>query len=44
VEARHAAWIRDLLGLNPAPEVADPARTVDEVRASLERAGLTFPG
>jgi hypothetical protein len=44
VEARHAAWIRDLLGLNPAPEAADPARNVDQVRASLQRAGLPFPG
>jgi hypothetical protein len=44
VEARHAAWIRDLLGLNPAPEAADPAKTAERVRASLEGAGLPFPG
>ncbi|HEX2044903.1 MAG TPA: ferritin-like domain-containing protein [Gaiellaceae bacterium] len=44
VEARHAAWIRDMLGMNPAPEAADPARTPEQVRASLERAGLPFPG
>jgi hypothetical protein len=43
VEARHAAWIRDLLRLNPAPEAADPAKTAEQVRASLERAGLPFP-
>ncbi len=43
VEARHAAWIRDLLGLNPAPEAADPAKTADQVRASLEGVGLPFP-
>lgn len=44
VEARHAAWIRDMLGLNPAPEAADPAQTVEQVRSSLERVGLPFPG
>lgn len=43
VEARHAAWIRDLLGLNPAPRAADPAMTADQVRASLGRVGLPFP-
>ncbi|MGH3030068.1 MAG: ferritin-like domain-containing protein [Gaiellaceae bacterium] len=43
VEARHAAWIRDLLGLNPAPRAADPAKAADQVRASLERVGLPFP-
>ena len=43
VEARHAAWIRDLLGLNPAPEAADSAKTADQVRASLEGVGLPFP-
>jgi hypothetical protein len=26
VEARHAAWIRDLAGENPAPRAADPPR------------------
>jgi hypothetical protein len=43
VEARHAAWIRDLLGLNPAPAAADPAKTADQVQASLEAVGLPFP-
>jgi hypothetical protein len=37
VEARQAAWIRDLAGENPAPRAADPARTpgavVDELRS-----------
>jgi rubrerythrin len=34
VEARHAAWIRDLAGMSPAPRAADPgkdARTVTDV-------------
>jgi Ferritin-like domain len=44
VEARHAAWIRDILGENPAPRAADPARTVAQVQSALERAGFRTPG
>jgi Ferritin-like domain len=44
VEARHAAWIRDLVGRNPAPKAADSPRTAAEVQAALERAGFTYPG
>lgn len=44
VEARHAAWILDIAGRNPAPAAADPAATAAAVQAALERAGLTFPG
>lgn len=40
VEARQAAWIRDLAGSNPAPRAADPARTPEDVRAELRRKGL----
>jgi ferritin-like protein len=36
VEARHAAWIRDLLGEVPAPDAAEPATTAAAVGASLK--------
>lgn len=35
VEARQAAWIRDLAGVSPAPRAADPARPADAVLADL---------
>jgi hypothetical protein len=35
VEARQAAWIRDLGGEVPAPRAADPAREPEEVLAAL---------
>ena len=44
VEARHAAWILDIAGQNPAPAAADPAATVQSLQAALQRAGLTSPG
>jgi Ferritin-like domain len=44
VEARHAAWIRDLRGENPAPAAADPAKTAAQVRSELEGEGFQFPG
>lgn len=31
VEARHAAWIRSILGRNPAPAAFDPARNMGQV-------------
>ena len=31
VEARHAAWIRNILGKNPAPVAFDPARSMEQV-------------
>lgn len=40
VEARHAAWARDLLGLIPAPEATDAPATVAEVQARLKSAGV----
>jgi hypothetical protein len=33
VEARHAAWIRSILGRNPAPAAFDPARSMSQVLA-----------
>jgi hypothetical protein len=39
VEARHAAWIRDLAGALPAPRPADPARSPDDVLSDLRTKG-----
>ena len=39
VEARHAAWIRDLAGQAPAPRAADPPRTADDVLTELRQKG-----
>jgi hypothetical protein len=40
VEARQAAWVRDIVGENPAPAAADPAKTGDDVRAELAQVGI----
>jgi hypothetical protein len=40
VEARHAAWIRDLAGADPAPRAADPPRSADDVLSELRRKGF----
>jgi hypothetical protein len=40
VEARHAAWIRDLLGELPAPTAANPAQTAAQVTAAIRRTGF----
>lgn len=40
VEARHAAWIADYLGRDPAPHVADKAKTTGQVLASIRRTGF----
>jgi hypothetical protein len=39
VEARHAAWIRDLSGFDPAPDAVEPALSADTVRRTLEGSG-----
>jgi Ferritin-like domain len=39
VEARQAAWIRDLAGKNAAPNVADPARKPAQVLSDLRDKG-----
>ena len=39
VEARQAAWIRDLAGQNPAPNAADPARKPAQVLSELRDKG-----
>jgi Ferritin-like domain len=40
VEARQAAWLRDLAGVSPAPRAADPARRPDDVVADLRAQGV----
>jgi len=40
VEARHAAWIRSIVGRPPAPEATDTPRSASEVLDGLQRAGL----
>ena len=39
VEARQAAWVRDLAGVSPAPRAADPARKAQDVVAGLRKRG-----
>jgi rubrerythrin len=40
VEARHAAWIRDLLGELPAPAAANPSETAARVMQAIARTGF----
>jgi len=40
VEARQAAWVRDLAKLSPAPRAADPARPAEEILADLRDRGF----
>ncbi|CAN5674120.1 hypothetical protein BH24ACT26_BH24ACT26_13330 [soil metagenome] len=40
VEARHAAWIRDIFGQNPAPLAADTAMSEAEVTAAIKDTGF----
>jgi Ferritin-like domain len=40
VEARHAAWIADFVGRNPAPRAADKAKTAGQVDADVRRTGF----
>jgi hypothetical protein len=40
VEARHAAWIRDIAGRPPAAEPTDAALSERQVRAALEKTGF----
>ena len=39
VESRHAAWIRDLRGMNPAPDAAEPAIDAQRVIDTLKGSG-----
>ena len=40
VEARHAAWIRSIVGQLPAPDATDTALSNDEVLEGLSRLGV----
>lgn len=40
VEARHAAWIRDLTGKNPAPFASEPRMSAQDVTETLNRTGF----
>ena len=40
VEARHAAWIRDIVGKNPAPVAFDPAKTKAQILAAVNSTGF----
>lgn len=40
VEARHAAWIRSIVGRDPAPRTTDEPRTEAQVRAALADLGV----
>jgi hypothetical protein len=40
VEGRHAAWIRDLMGVQPAPHAADTGATVDQITGKLKSLGF----
>jgi rubrerythrin len=39
VEGRHAAWISDLAGQDPAPRAADPGATASDVVSILDKTG-----
>jgi hypothetical protein len=40
VEARHAAWIRDIVGKNPAPKAFDQAKTKAQIEAAVSKTGF----
>ena len=40
VEARHAAWIRDIAGQNPAPDAAEPVASPERVMQTLRGSGF----
>jgi hypothetical protein len=40
VEGRHAAWISDVAGEDPAPRAADPGASAGDVIARLKRTGF----
>jgi hypothetical protein len=40
VEARHAAWIRDIVRKNPAPAAFDAAKTKGQIEAAVGKTGF----
>ena len=43
VEARHAAWVRDILDMNPAPAALDQAKTRSQIEAAVAKTGFIVP-
>jgi Ferritin-like domain len=43
VEGRHAAWISDLMGRDPAPRAADPGATAAQVTRRIKASGFLAP-
>lgn len=43
VEARHAAWARDLAGENPAPRASDEPSSEAQVRETIDKTGFVNP-
>ncbi len=44
VEARHAAWIADILQRHPAPAAADPAKSPKQVAVAVRKLGISISG
>ncbi|CAN5791719.1 hypothetical protein BH18ACT13_BH18ACT13_19110 [soil metagenome] len=40
VEARHAAWIRDIVNQNPAPKAFDQAQSMSQILAAVRATGF----
>jgi hypothetical protein len=40
VDARHAAWIRDIAGVHPAPRAADPGQSAAKIGRELRKLGF----
>jgi hypothetical protein len=40
VEGRHAAWIRDIIGVEPAPRAADAGWSADRITGELKSLGF----
>jgi hypothetical protein len=40
VEARHAAWVRSIVGRDPAPQATDKPKSEAQVRAGLRAIGV----
>jgi Ferritin-like domain len=40
VEAPHVAWIRDVTGLNPAPDAAEPTASAEKVMKTFQGSGF----
>ena len=43
VEARHAAWVRDILNMTPAPAALDQAQTRRQIEAAVGGTGFIVP-